>query len=174
MRQFVRLMHPRCWILLVVAGFWGCSTSPTLQNPTESETGMASYYAHKLHGEKTASGEVYDENALTAAHPKLPFGTKVRVTNLANGKGVVLVINDRGPFVDGRIIDLSYKAAQELDFIREGLARIEGTFDPMVEREVWPKLLLTYAAIPPDQHMEPFDRQFGMDGNSFLLRRSDI
>lgn len=112
------------WFLFLIVAAVGCSTGPTLQNPQGSETGMASYYAHKFHGEKTASGEVYDENGLTAAHRKLPFGTQVRVTNLANGKKVVLLINDRGPFAEGRIIDVSYRAAQDLDFVREGLARV--------------------------------------------------
>lgn len=85
---------------------------------------MASYYADKFHGRKTANGEVYDQNKMTAAHRTLPFGTRVRVTNLENARSVELRINDRGPFVEGRIIDVSYRAAQELDFVRAGLARV--------------------------------------------------
>ncbi len=92
-----------------------------------SETGLASYYGHQYHGRTTANGEIYDENQLTAAHRTLPFGTRVRVTNLANGRQVVLRVNDRGPFVAGRIIDVSFKAAQELDFVVTGVvkARVE-------------------------------------------------
>ena len=86
--------------------------------------GLASYYAHKFHGRTTASGEVYDEQKLTAAHRDLPFGTRVRVTNLANGKRVVLKVNDRGPFVEGRIIDVSWAAARSLDFIQDGVVRV--------------------------------------------------
>ena len=85
---------------------------------------MASYYAHKFHGRTTASGEIYDENKMTAAHKTLPFGTTVRVTGLANGKKVVEKINDRGPFVEGRIIDLSYRAAGELDMITAGVLKV--------------------------------------------------
>ncbi len=94
---------------------------------TSQETGLASYYGHQYHGRTTANGETYDENKLTAAHRTLPFGTRVRVTNLENGKEVLLRINDRGPFVEGRIIDVSWRAAQDLDFVQEGVvkARVE-------------------------------------------------
>jgi rare lipoprotein A len=74
------------------------------------ENGIASYYADKFHNRKTASGAMFDNNKLTAAHKKLPFGTKLRVTNLANKKSVIVVVNDRGPFIKGREIDLSKKA----------------------------------------------------------------
>ncbi|MFM7017485.1 septal ring lytic transglycosylase RlpA family protein [Flavobacterium sp.] len=74
------------------------------------KTARASYYANKFHGRRTASGRVYDMNKLTAAHKTLPFGTKIRVTNISNGKTVVVEITDRGPFVRGREIDLSKKA----------------------------------------------------------------
>lgn len=92
--------------------------------PGSIQEGQASYYAHKFHGRPTASGEIYDENAMTAAHKTLAFGTKVRVTNLYNGKKVVVRINDRGPFVEGRIIDLSYKAAGEVDMIAAGVVDV--------------------------------------------------
>lgn len=88
------------------------------------DMGIASYYAHKFHGRTTASGEEYDMYDLTAAHPNLPFGTVVKVTNLENGKSVKVRINDRGPFVEGRIIDLSYKAAQKIDMIEKGLVEV--------------------------------------------------
>ena len=87
--------------------------------------GGASYYADKFHGRTTANGEKYDKNKYTAAHRKLPFGTMVKVTNLANGKSVIVRVNDRGPFVKNRIIDVSRRAAHELDFIRQGVTKVK-------------------------------------------------
>lgn len=86
--------------------------------------GIASWYGGKFHGRKTANGEIYDQNALTAAHRSLPFGTRLEVTNLANGRTVVVSVNDRGPFIDGRIIDLSRRAAADLGFLKSGLANV--------------------------------------------------
>jgi rare lipoprotein A len=102
----------------------GCAGSSSLGAPSDSVTGVGSYYAKKFEGRKTASGEIYHGSELTAAHRTLPFGTLVRVTNVANGKNVLLRINDRGPFVEGRIIDVSERAAEELGFLKEGLARL--------------------------------------------------
>jgi rare lipoprotein A len=89
------------------------------------ESGKASYYADKFDGHKTASGAVFNQHKLTAAHKTLPFGTKVKVTNLSNGKTVKVRINDRGPFVEGRIIDLSKKAAQKIALTTAGVAEVE-------------------------------------------------
>jgi rare lipoprotein A len=86
--------------------------------------GIASYYAHDFHGKQTSNGEIFDMNALTAAHRTFPFGTKVRVTNLENNKIVVVRVNDRGPFKEGRMMDLSMGAAKEIDLIRTGTARV--------------------------------------------------
>lgn len=91
----------------------------------QTQTGKASFYADKFEGRTTASGEKYKHNKLTAAHKTLPFGTKVKVTNLANNKEVEVTINDRGPYVDGRIIDLSKSAAEALGFINLGLAEVK-------------------------------------------------
>jgi rare lipoprotein A len=90
-----------------------------------TETGMASFYAESYNGKKTANGEVYHSSALTAAHKKIPFGRKVKVTNLANGKTVKVRINDRGPFVSGRIIDLTSKAAKKIDMMNAGVVRVK-------------------------------------------------
>jgi len=87
--------------------------------------GKASFYANQFHGRKTANGETFNMDKLTAAHPSLPFGTWVRVTNLRNGKDVIVRINDRGPFVKGRIIDLSIGAAKEIGLIKTGTARVK-------------------------------------------------
>ena len=86
--------------------------------------GNASWYGGKFVGRQTANGEIFDTNLLTAAHKTLPFNTIVQVTNLDNGKKTVVRINDRGPFIDGRVIDLSKKAATEIDMIKSGTAKI--------------------------------------------------
>ena len=91
----------------------------------DAEVGRASYYAHRFHGRSTASGETYDEAKLTAAHRTLPFGTRIRVTNLENGRSVMLRVNDRGPHRKSRVIDVSYLAAKRLGFVREGVARVK-------------------------------------------------
>ena len=90
-----------------------------------SQRGLASWYGKRYHGQKTSSGEVYDMYAMTGAHPTLPIPSYVRVTNLANGKSVVVRINDRGPFKSDRVIDLSYVAAYKLGYIQAGQARVE-------------------------------------------------
>lgn len=97
---------------------------PFKPNQKKLEKGKASYYAMKFKGRKTASGEIYDPNKLTAAHPSLPFGTRVRVINLYNNASVIVRINDRGPHVKSRIIDLSYVAAQKLDVISAGIVEV--------------------------------------------------
>ena len=89
------------------------------------ETGTASWYGPGFHGKKTSNGERYDQNAMTAANKLLPFGTRLQVTNLNNGRSVVVRINDRGPFVGTRIIDLSKAAARELGMIQKGTARVQ-------------------------------------------------
>lgn len=93
-------------------------------DPDYDETGIASWYGEPFHGRKTANGETYDMNALTAAHKTLPMPVQVKVTNLENGRSLVLRVNDRGPFVAGRIIDVSRRAAQLLDFQAQGTARV--------------------------------------------------
>ncbi|NJL08751.1 MAG: septal ring lytic transglycosylase RlpA family protein [Methylacidiphilales bacterium] len=99
---------------------------PLNASKTHAGVGMASYYGLKdgYHGRRTANGERYDRNSLTAAHRSLPFGTHVRVTNLRNGRSVVVRINNRGPFIRGRIIDVSYAAARELGFVDRGVAQV--------------------------------------------------
>ncbi|WP_143308717.1 septal ring lytic transglycosylase RlpA family protein [Chitinophaga vietnamensis] len=93
-----------------------------------TQTGKASFYGDSFDGKKTASGEIFHQNSMTAAHPSLPFGTKIRVTNIANGRSVKLKVNDRGPFTKGRIIDVSRKAAGKLGMISTGTATVEVTY----------------------------------------------
>ena len=88
------------------------------------EEGIASWYGEKFHGRRTASGEVYDMYAMTAAHPSLPIPSYVRVTNLENDRKVVVRVNDRGPFHPGRVIDLSFAGASKLDYLKQGTARV--------------------------------------------------
>ncbi len=89
-----------------------------------AQVGVASWYGKECLGDYTASGQLYDMNALTCAHPSLPMGTKVRITNLANSRSVTLTVNDRGPAVPGRIVDVSRLAAKRLGFVGAGLARV--------------------------------------------------
>ncbi len=120
-------------ILILFAASCGVvrhSTSPAAESPRDSEelreieTGIASWYGSKFHGKATANGETYNMNDLTAAHRSLPFNTVVQVENQTNGKSVVVRINDRGPYVGNRIIDLSRRAAQEIDMEDAGTAEV--------------------------------------------------
>ena len=101
----------------------GCSSQRVDPHGYDAE-GIASYYGARHHGKRTASGEPFDQHALTAAHRQLPFGTRVRVTNLGNNQSVVVRINDRGPHTRGRLIDLSHQAAEQLGMLRSGTARV--------------------------------------------------
>jgi rare lipoprotein A len=111
--------------MTLLLGLAGCASSRPQHGSSGTGTeGVASYYAQKFQGRPTASGEKFDNGKLTAAHRTLPFGTKVRVTNLGNGRSVTVRVNDRGPFVRGRVIDLSYAAARRIDMVRTGIARV--------------------------------------------------
>ncbi len=112
------MKYPFIIVSLAVWLFSSCS-------PRLSEKGIASYYADKFKGRKTASGEIFRQQKMTAAHKTLPFGTRVRVKNLKNGRTVKVRINDRGPFVKGRIIDLSKKAARRLGMLNDGISEVE-------------------------------------------------
>lgn len=89
------------------------------------QSGVASYYSDKLHGQRTANGEVYDKNALTAAHKSLPFGTVLKVVNLSNNRSVEVRVNCRAPQSNKRLLDLSKRAAKELGFVQAGLTRVK-------------------------------------------------
>jgi rare lipoprotein A len=117
--------------LIVTGVLAGCSTVPEVVRPPVSDdllrplqTGYASWYGRSHQGRRTTSGEIYDMNKLTAAHPALPMGTRLLVTNLSNGRSVTVRVNDRGPFVDGRIVDLSYAAARELGAVEVGVVPV--------------------------------------------------
>lgn len=114
--------------LALAAG--GCRRKPKVARPPlppaigEAETGLASWYGHPYHGRRAASGEIYNMNAMTAAHRTLPFQTWVRVVNLENNLVTTVRINDRGPFIEGRIIDLSRAAAEAIDMVGPGTALV--------------------------------------------------
>lgn len=99
----------------------------TSQQPPQQpvQVGEASWYGSQFHGKLTSSGTVYNQHGFTAAHPTLPEGSRVRVTNLDNGKSVTVRVNDRGPFVDGRIIDVSRRAAKTLGILKGGTAKVQ-------------------------------------------------
>ncbi len=148
----MKIKHHLCLcgtLCLLVAAISSCSGSQTTTKRTTTTTtkktssssssssttakigavlsGQASYYADKFVGKSTASGEKYVHNKLTAAHRTLPFGTMLRVTNKANGKSVDVRVNDRGPFKEGRIVDLSKSAAQKIDMIKDGVVNVSVT-----------------------------------------------
>jgi len=126
--RHIRLVIPL--LLALLSG--GCAErppappaeKPPVRQETFTQSGKASFYARMHHGKRTANGEIHDQNALVAAHRSLPFDSRVRVTNLRNGKQVDVRINDRGPFRRGRIIDLSRAAAARLDMLEAGVVRV--------------------------------------------------
>lgn len=115
-------------VMLIAALLAACATAPVRRTTfLETHQGKASWYGPGFQGRRTASGERFNQRDFTAAHRTLPFGTKVQVTNLMNGKTVVVRINDRGPYGKGRIIDLSKAAAKEIDMIHKGVVPVEIT-----------------------------------------------
>jgi rare lipoprotein A len=107
-----------------------------------SQTGIASWYGPGFHGKATASGDIYNQDDMTAAHQTLPLGSKVMVTNMENGRSAEVLVNDRGPFAKGRIIDLSYAAAQSIDMVGPGtaLVRVDVLDSPVALRAIRPAL----------------------------------
>ncbi|MGM0702960.1 MAG: septal ring lytic transglycosylase RlpA family protein [Pseudomonadota bacterium] len=110
--------------LAIVLGSGLAGTAQAHDASSNAQRGVASYYGDQFQGRTTASGEPFDQQALTAAHPSLPFGTRVRVTRPDTGNAVEVLINDRGPFVKGRIIDLSKRAARQLGMLHRGTAPV--------------------------------------------------
>ena len=118
------------WVLLATVSLMinACTSLPKGQAEMDvgmKERGIASWYGENFHGWVTANGEIYDMEALTGAHRTLPLGTVVRVTNVVNGERVRVRINDRGPYVNGRILDLSFAAARQLDMVEHGISAVQ-------------------------------------------------
>jgi rare lipoprotein A len=115
-------------LALGLGAFAGCATLDTREavppRDPDGLVGVASWYGPRHHGQPTASGQPFDMRAMVAAHRTLPLGTRVRVTNLDNGRSVVVQIVDRGPYVDGRVLDVSQAAAEALDMVERGVARV--------------------------------------------------
>ncbi len=128
-------------LALIIVGIIGCGPSiaygdyvksdgmsrkeiEAIKNHPRVQIGVASYYGSKFHKKRTANGEIFNMYKVSAAHKTLPLGTKVRVINLKNGRSLTMKINDRGPYVKGRVIDLSYKAAQKLGFVNQGTTKV--------------------------------------------------
>ncbi|WP_198507399.1 septal ring lytic transglycosylase RlpA family protein [Mariprofundus ferrinatatus] len=132
-----------------VSGRW---YTPMKSVSAYDETGIASWYGDAFHGKRTANGEWYDMYTLSAAHKTLPLPTLVRVTNLENGRSVIVRVNDRGPFVKDRLIDLSYAAANSLGYMHNGTARVRvQTLDqsPVIEANTPPQADTSVVAAPP-------------------------
>ena len=125
----------------------------------KSQEGIASWYGKDFHGKKTSSGDIYDMHKLTAAHKELPLGSQVRVTNLENRRQVEVLINDRGPFVRGRIIDLSYAAAKALDMVDQGTALVR-------------IILISPPPTAGKQSVLPLARYYGIQAGSFANRKN--
>lgn len=123
-RRRCPLAVPVLLLLLATACSRPLSPPPQPAPADVYEVGIASWYGPGFHGRATASGEIFDQNALTAAHRRLPFGTRVRVVNLENGREVVVRINDRGPALEDRVIDLSRAAAEALGMLQAGIVRV--------------------------------------------------
>ncbi len=114
-------------MILLAAMLTGCGAvfGHGMPRKGRPQVGTASWYGEKYHGRKTANGEIFNMHKLTAAHRKLPLVTIVKVTNLKNRKSVVVRVNDRGPYIRGRIIDLSYAAAKEIEMVKDGIAKVK-------------------------------------------------
>ncbi len=127
-RERYRERYRACLLVLALC-LGACSAlsakEKNIQKHTHVTVGIASFYGAKFEGRRTASGEVFKTTEMTAAHRTLPFGTQLRVTNLRNGKSVVVRVNDRGPHIRGRIIDLSKAAAKKIGITRTGIARVK-------------------------------------------------
>ena len=137
-----------------IAGKW----YTPVEDPTYDRTGRASWYGPKFHGRKTANGEIFDQNHLSAAHPTFPLPSYARITNEANGKSVVVRVNDRGPYSSARIIDLSKRTAEVLAFKRAGTAKVRVQYigRAPLEGDDNPKLAKTYSEIGESKAQQRF------------------
>ena len=143
-------MTQRNLFLIVLALASACSVPPArvrvalppAADSRVSQTGIASWYGPGFHGKATASGDIYNQNDMTAAHQTLPLGSKVMVTNMENGRAAEVLVNDRGPFAKGRIIDLSFAAAQSIEMVGPGtaLVRVDVLDSPVPLRSIRPAL----------------------------------
>jgi rare lipoprotein A len=149
-----------CAIALLLAMIAGCATQ-SMRTPT-TQRGVASWYGPGFHGQTTSNGETYDQYGMTAAHRTWPLGTRVRVTNEQNGRSVIVRINDRGPFVGDRILDLSYAAATQLDMVQGGTGLV--TLEPLAENGRPPGVVafaVQVAAFNDQERADAYKQRFG-------------
>lgn len=169
-KNFQRLIAAAC-ALLFLPGASFFFLHPSLLK-AQTQTGKASYYAKKFEGRRTASGERLSGDSLTCAHRTYPFGTRLRVTNLSNGKVVIVRVIDRGPFAHGRIIDLSRRAAKELGMMMQGVATVRvDVLDPFVV-----PFRPTMPETPPEYDFDiapEFEYGVTEDWNDFILLPED-
>jgi rare lipoprotein A len=128
--RFERRLFEAMIAIVTIVGATGCAKKPKAAKPPKigaTESGIASWYGHPYHGRRAANGEIYDMEKLTAAHRTYPFNTWVRVKNLSNDKTVDVRIQDRGPFINGRIIDLSLAAARQIELVGPGITKVKLT-----------------------------------------------
>jgi rare lipoprotein A len=168
----VRVATPVLSVVLAISVLLGADGNPVPPRPYEPETGVASWYGYPYHGQMSAGGEVYDMEKMTAAHPTLPFGTWVRVMNLRNERSVEVRITDRGPFVEGRVIDLSKAAARSVDMLDYGTAtvRVEVISGPHDTTEL-PTDETPAAPPPPAVVTDAFAVQVGAFGSRLNAER---
>lgn len=170
----LRLAVSQAVLVAVCGGLVACASprAPEPAKPRVVERGVASWYGSKFHGRLTANGEVYDMHQLTAAHKELPFGTVVEVRNLDNGRSVQVRINDRGPFIRGRVIDVSYAAAQRIGLVGSGLAQVELAIVPAAPQAPDPRYTVQLAAFENPGRADAFRRR--LEGEAIEARvRSD-
>lgn len=142
--------------IILLTGLLALFVAPGLVAQTQKTTaeyGKCGYYADNLHGRKTSSGEKYDKKALTCSHKTLPFGTKVRVTRLDNKKSVVVRVNDRGPYMDGYVTDVSRKAAEAIGLTRDGVARVK--VEVVKEEQAVKAITVSNRVLPKELEEEP-------------------
>ena len=170
----------KCYILSVIIFLFIGISQPISAQSTDIQKGEASWYGSKYHGRPTSSGEPYNKNKMTAAHKTLPFGTKVKVTNLKNNESVIVRINDRGPFVGDRIIDVSEVAARELEFHDEGIGYVKvevlelpGDYDSQ-NAGVYTIQAGTYASMQHAEHLSQklkgFDKHLEVELKDEIVR----
>lgn len=144
-------MRSRLILPLLLLFTAACATTRPQPGTIATTEGLASWYGQEFAGRTTANGEIFDPNALTAAHRTLPFGTLVEVTNVRTGRSVTVRINDRGPFIESRIIDLSYAAAREIDMVEAGVTRVRIDVLRVAEPDAPPKAYVVRVEEPSEK-----------------------
>ncbi len=152
---------------------FGKKYTPLASSQNFSQKGIASWYGKKFHGKKTANGEIYNMYTMTCAHKTLPFGTKLEVTNLSNGKKVIVRVNDRGPFVKNRIIDLSYLAAKKLGLDLMGTAKVKIRAAGMISEKKPAKYTVQIGAFSSYENAKKLKKRLSSKFNWVSVKKSE-